>query len=566
MNRYNIAVTLLGVLVAFSAFLYIKDQSSNEVNIGTELPQAVALFETSLASPMTADATSMTLTSNSVRGGGSVSGYNCFTIDEGSAQAEFVCGTASGTAVTGLTRGISPADGITEDADLKFSHRRGASVKITDFPIIQLLRAQSNGEGTFENVIRYASDVIPSGADDLADVGYVLSVVNGGAVTFDRLVVAGRAGETVATGTLVYFNRTDQEWYKVSSTNTATYQNKSIGLTQGNGTNGNSIGGGGILLKGRSTVNTGLTAGSVYYASTSGAIATTSSSFPIGETDSTSVLYFDPVLYDVPRLSWSNAFTGTTTFSGLVTGAFTSSSTTFNASGTFSKNSATRLIRVELWGAGGSGANTTSGSTDESGGGGGGAYCEYWFPASSVTSTIAITIGTGGAARSSTANGAAGGDTTFSSYLTAFGGGGGGQSSSNGGGGGGGGCAQAGGSSTSGTSGAAGDSLATAGSTATEAFSAYGGAGGGMGVSGSSRGGGNSYMGGGGGGGAANGNAATGGTSKFGGAGGAADANALGNATSGSQPGGGGGAKNSNGGTGSSGAGGNGRAVITEFY
>src|SRR5665811_1297356 len=81
--------------------------------VGVALPSATAVFETSIASPISSSATTMTLTTNAIRGGGSLSGYNCFTIDEGSAQAETICGTVSATTVSSLTRGISQSTGTT---------------------------------------------------------------------------------------------------------------------------------------------------------------------------------------------------------------------------------------------------------------------------------------------------------------------------------------------------------------------------------------------------------------------------------------------------------------------
>ena len=124
--------------------------------LGVALPQTVAVFETSLASPISSAATSLTLTANSVRGGTTLSGHNCFTIDEGSAQAEFVCGTVSGTAVSSLSRGIDPATGTSTAASLQFAHRRGANVKITDFPVITIMRNQLNGSDTIPNALKYA--------------------------------------------------------------------------------------------------------------------------------------------------------------------------------------------------------------------------------------------------------------------------------------------------------------------------------------------------------------------------------------------------------------------------
>lgn len=570
MNKFNILTGIVGVIAAFTGYLFFTNQISSVINVGAELPDAPALFETSLAAPITATADSFTLTSNTVRGGGSISGYQCFTIDEGSAQAEFVCGTASSTSVTGVTRGISPSDGTTEVASLKFAHRRGASVKITDFPIIQILRNQNNGEATFENALRYAASVVPSSADELADVGYVLSVVNGGTVNFDALVVSGVAGETLSTSTLVYFATTTQRWFKVDTDDVNTFQERAVGFTRGSGTTGNSISNGGVLLKGLQTGLTGLTAGGTYYASsTAGALGTATSALPIGQAKSTTELQFDPVMMAVPRLGFNNTFTGsntfngTTTFNGGVLGAFRTKVTTYTASTTWVMSSTTKVVYVQVWGGGGSGGLTTS-AGGEAGGGGGGGYAERWFNASSLGTTATVTIGMGGATVTSQASGNVGGNSSFGSVI-AYGGGG-GQGNTTGGayGGGGGGILSAGGVNTQGEpisfTSNGGTSAGTSGS------AAYLGAGGGGAANGGAAGnGGNSYNGGGGGGGAVEGTSTgTRGTSVFGGDGGNGNSSASGNAVGGSTPGGGGGGKA--GAAGNSGAGGNGLVIVTEYY
>lgn len=296
-----------------------------EPELGVALPQVAAVFETSLAAPITAAATSMTLTANSVRGGGSLSGFNCFTIDEGSAQSEFVCGTASGTAVTGLDRGISPIDGITEDTDLQFAHRRGSNVKITDFPLIQRVKSQNNGEGTFANVLSYASGVTPSGGSEIADVEYVLATIAGtSTLGFDKQVVAGNAGETVVAGQLLYLLNTDAEWYKVDTDTESTVNGRLLGIAQGAGTNGNSITGG-VMLSGLDTNQSGLTTGTYYYASTSaGGIGSTVTGRVVGQAKNTTNLYFNPsgIASSTAQLRFantytsSNSFTATSTFTG----------------------------------------------------------------------------------------------------------------------------------------------------------------------------------------------------------------------------------------------------------
>lgn len=265
-------------------------------NVGATLPQATGVFETSLAAPISSSATSMTLTSNAVRGGGAVSGYTCFTVDEGSAQAEVICGTVSGTAVTSMLRGISYADGTTEVTANKFAHRRGANIKITDFPILQILKAQNNGDATYPNALEYASGVGPTDSSDLADKEYVLSVVSGGSVSFEKVIVTGTAGETVAAGNLVYLKSSDGRWWKTDADTASTVENVVLGIAQGSGTAGNTIGGG-VLMKGVDSNQSGLTASTIYYASnTAGGLSSTvgTKETTIGIAISTTAIVFSP--------------------------------------------------------------------------------------------------------------------------------------------------------------------------------------------------------------------------------------------------------------------------------
>ena len=180
--------------------------------LGVALPSGTAVFETSLAAPISSSATTMTITANSVRGGGSLSGYQCFTIDEGSAQSEYVCGTVATTTVTSLERGLSPADGVTEDTDLKFAHRRGASVKITDFPLIQRLASQNSGTGTFASAIKYASSVatatLATDGQNIASVAYANSLSFGAVAQsseaaggFVELATGAEAASSTLSGT-----------------------------------------------------------------------------------------------------------------------------------------------------------------------------------------------------------------------------------------------------------------------------------------------------------------------------------------------------------------------------
>jgi hypothetical protein len=158
---------------------------------GLALPEGPAVFETSLQDRISSTDTSLTLVANSVRGGSALSGYQCFTIDEGRTDMEYVCGSVSGTSVTSLERGIDPRTGTTTNSAVKFAHRKGANVKVTDFPLIQRLRAIMNGSDTVPNLLAYASGTACTGASastTLCSKAYIDATANQGAATSSESV------------------------------------------------------------------------------------------------------------------------------------------------------------------------------------------------------------------------------------------------------------------------------------------------------------------------------------------------------------------------------------------
>ena len=217
-------------------------------------------------------------------------------------------------------------------------------------------------------------------------------------------------------------------------------------------------------------------------------------------------------------------------------------------------------VLIQAWGGGGSGSRAASNAN----GGGGGGYNERWMTLSDMGATETISIGAGGAARTTTAVGNVGGNTIVgaSALVTAYGGGGGDNSGS---GGGGGGQLSAGAAFNSGAPylGSSGNgAINTPCITVAASYSGFmHGGGGGIPFSSPSvkNGAGSVWGGGGGGGGStATANTGTGGTSSYGGNGGAGSSTT---AVAGSQPGGSGG-----GGAGvNSGAGGDGKVIITVF-
>jgi hypothetical protein len=152
-----------------------------EQQLGISLPNVAALFETSLQNSVSADATTMTLVSATLKNGNTLSGLYGFIIDEGSANEEFVICTASSTALSACLRGIDPVDGKTEVSALKYSHRRGASIKITDYPILGIMRRVLNGQEGLPNFLYYdASTTLPTLDGQLATKYYVDTVGAGG--------------------------------------------------------------------------------------------------------------------------------------------------------------------------------------------------------------------------------------------------------------------------------------------------------------------------------------------------------------------------------------------------
>ncbi len=238
---------------------------------------------------------------------------------------------------------------------------------------------------------------------------------------------------------------------------------------------------------------------------------------------------------------------------------------------------------IELSGAGASGGKGRAASAGA--GGGGGQYVRKIFPLSALGATEQVTVGAGGASQTSAdANGTVGGNTTFgasATLVTAYGGGPGMGTDTGGenGGGHGGGPNSAGGTQTiknaavfdianyvitsrnEGQGGKIGPSGQPAGFGVSTTYNGAGGGGSSEGTTLAAGGGGDSLYGGAGGGAGSEDVApgpGTGGTSQFGGNGGAGAFDAS-NATAGAQPAGGGGGSE----TGNSGAGGDGKAVIT---
>ncbi len=129
-----------------------------ETKLGSAIPSVVADFQTSLAQKLTSTETgSMTLTSGATDDGTTLNGLYGFTLDEGTSNKEYVIATCVNTACTGLTRGISVVTGSSSISALRKEHRRGASVKITDYPILSIMIRMLNGDDSLPGGISFSS-------------------------------------------------------------------------------------------------------------------------------------------------------------------------------------------------------------------------------------------------------------------------------------------------------------------------------------------------------------------------------------------------------------------------
>lgn len=130
---------------------------------------------------------------------------------------------------------------------------------------------------------------------ELVNYAQALALLTG-TTSVDRIVVAGTAGETVAAGNLCYLKESDGRWWKADADLAASAENVILGFAQGAGTAGNSVTNG-VLIWGKDTNQTGLTANSIYYVSnTAGAISLTVGNKEVtaGFSLSTTSILFNP--------------------------------------------------------------------------------------------------------------------------------------------------------------------------------------------------------------------------------------------------------------------------------
>lgn len=149
------------------------------IAFAASIPVVPSVFETYVASQQGTGDTTLVLASNTLRDGTILSGYVCLTVDSNTPTLEYECGTAatSSLTVTGVTRGIDAVSGTTTVSSLQFAHRRGADVKITDYPVLTLLSRIMNALDSVPNILSYGTSTnFTLASTSIPYTGYVDSV------------------------------------------------------------------------------------------------------------------------------------------------------------------------------------------------------------------------------------------------------------------------------------------------------------------------------------------------------------------------------------------------------
>lgn len=257
-------------------------------------------FETQLSGAIAVGATSFVLQSIIDLDGNDLSdGVYCFTIDRDSTSSkEYLVGQLTASTKTVASISSVGRQGVLT-ANAQRAHRIGANVIISDHSILAAVSRIFTGQGTINPAapLSYTTAPTLSAATDLATKGYVDSVVTGGTVNTDRIILGSQtAGETVAAGEIVYFKSSDSRWWLADADLTATFTNVQLGVAQGAGSAGEAISGG-VLIYGKCDSFTGLTATATYYLSnTAGAVATSAgtTSVIVGQAFDTTGIFFNP--------------------------------------------------------------------------------------------------------------------------------------------------------------------------------------------------------------------------------------------------------------------------------
>lgn len=148
------------------------------------IPKTAANFQSSLATGISATATSFTLSSiTDAHGVVLANGTYQFTFNQGTPKEEHMIATITGTSASIDYRGINPQAPLTQVDAQRKKHGKNSPIIITNWPLLGIIRNILAGESgwTLPAVVRYASGLTPSHNDDIPHKSYVDGVALAGA-------------------------------------------------------------------------------------------------------------------------------------------------------------------------------------------------------------------------------------------------------------------------------------------------------------------------------------------------------------------------------------------------
>lgn len=195
--KYFISIALSFVAIGIAVFS-LQHISSTETFGATGNAGANALYEQALSQPLgTTDANMFVTSGADVQGNLlPLNSYQCLSVDTGQPNFEAICGNVTASSAAGLTlsitlRGLSTQTGTTSNPSFIFTHRRGADVRITDFPTLTVNNNELNGVQQIPNELTYANTVFIGSNDATSSIPtkfYVDNALVSGAVNATTLV------------------------------------------------------------------------------------------------------------------------------------------------------------------------------------------------------------------------------------------------------------------------------------------------------------------------------------------------------------------------------------------
>lgn len=335
----KIASVFSGVIFFFGSLFspHVSVQSPQILGATNQIADVVALFTTSLQSSITSSATSFTLNSATYNNGASTlaSSTYGFILDEGTAVEEIVLADCTATVCTNATRGLDRQTGTTTVSALQFSHRRGASVKITDAPTLLYAMNVFKGRQNLESVLTYSSQLLlpiaSSTSTQLPYVSWIFNnfVNNNGSQSISgvKTFVSAPVSSAVCSAGTEYCNKTYIDAQVVAGGTDATYTVKGISekATVDEINAGTSLGGTGASL----FVNPSDLVFSNYASTTSSILTSTTTTYNIG---TTTLTITNAQSLNAPHIKLFLMATSTTAAGGQVCLTFNGESTGTNYS------------------------------------------------------------------------------------------------------------------------------------------------------------------------------------------------------------------------------------------